>query len=110
MLETEIAWAAGFFDGEGCITHGRRHADGSVPLRLALNQVDRRPLDRFAQILGGSVKGPYTLKGKNVTKNASPYYALEYHNAEEVLILLWPYLSDPKREQAERVRRLTVAR
>ena len=55
MTDTDLAWAAGFIDGEGCITilvdRGRHTA------AITVGQVNRRPLDRLQEILGGSV-GP----------------------------------------------------
>lgn len=53
-VEPETAWAAGLFDGEGCVTvcNGR--------LRLSLKMVDRDCVLRFcAAVRGGKVYGPY---------------------------------------------------
>ncbi len=53
--ETDIAWAAGFLDGEGCLTISRwknRHY-----ARITTNQKFRAPLDRLVTIFGfGSVR------------------------------------------------------
>ena len=53
MSTSEVAWAAGLFEGEGTITHS-----GGRP-RLALKMTDDWPVRRFAEIVGGSVYGPY---------------------------------------------------
>lgn len=90
--ELELAWAAGFFDGEGCSKHY---------MTLSVGQKDRRPLDRFAAAVGyGNVTGPY-LHGHK--KNGDPIYCHHWEvsgqKAVAVLRKLWPYLSEPKREQ-----------
>jgi hypothetical protein len=99
--ETEHAWAAGFFDGEGC-AHARKSAHG--PWRkpnLSISQVDRRPLDRFCDAVGVDrqyVRGPrrqggYGNKGVyEVSLNSLPMVI-------QVLDAIGPYLSEPKREQ-----------
>jgi len=61
----DIGWAAGFFDGEGAMTtYNPRNSSGArsrrVYVHVSIAQVDREPLDRFAQIVGaGKVTGPY---------------------------------------------------
>jgi hypothetical protein len=96
MKSTELAWAAGFFDGEGCFTV--RHSRERPALVLSITQVDRRPLDRFAAILGLKVLGPRTrLDGYN----QKPWYLVKVtgKRAEELAKLLSRYLSEPKKEQ-----------
>lgn len=108
--ETELAWAAGFFDGEGStflnrhkVTHfdrpGRPFNYVSSPT-ISVCQVDRRPLDRFVAAIGaGRVRGPFKPK----TKNSNEYYRVEFAGRDrvsKVLWLLWEYLSPVKREQA----------
>ena len=53
-----LAWAAGFFDGEGCIL-----VMGGTQLCMSVTQVDRAPLDRLTEILGGRVHGPRPNRG-----------------------------------------------
>jgi len=96
-VETELAWAAGFFDGEGHIsfTPGKQIA-------FSVAQVDRRPLDRFLAAVGlGVVGGPYLLG-----KNPRPvfFYRARKREVDTVIERLWPFLSEPKREQINYVR------
>jgi hypothetical protein len=53
--ETDLAWAAGFIDGEGCIriTAGDR---GGMNVGLTITQKSRIPLDHFVSIFGGNVQ------------------------------------------------------
>jgi hypothetical protein len=110
-VKTELAWSAGFFDGEGSISvvtrkASRRHYHrlDTFSIRLRLCQVRREPLDRFVAATGSTqrVRGPYNDR----RPNAQPQFewTADGPAAERILGLLWPYLSPPKREQAERVR------
>lgn len=95
----ELAWAAGFFDGEGNVSVStRKKTFPQIVFQIA--QTDRRPLDRFARAVGnGVVRGPYHHKDKA----HQPYFVLTLHGFERVKLAvdrIWPWLSTPKREQA----------
>ena len=105
MDKLELAWAAGFFDGEGYARlrttqrpNGKyRHAV------LAVAQIDIRPLERFQNaVLGlGKINGPYG-PYPSQTKNSSPQYRWEtakFEHVQAVVALLWNFLSEPKKEQ-----------
>ena len=99
---TELAWAAGFFDGEGTTGVLKRARRSYLSLRVV--QVDPRPLRRFCEALGlGNFYGPYV----RTNEKHSDYYAwcVGSSRAHAALDLLWPYLSEPKREQASRALR-----
>ena len=99
---SELAWAAGFFDGEGSILLGNHYKKGVQYryLRANVQQNDRRPLDRFVAAVGaGKVNGPYAGNRVNPIHNWNVNSAV----ALGVIGRLWPYLSAPKREQALRV-------
>ena len=56
---TDIAWAAGFFDGEGCVQaywqkHPRREAK-FLSTSLVAHNTDLRPIKRLQELFGGSV-------------------------------------------------------
>lgn len=97
-MDTELAWAAGFFDGEGSTsqaksTNGRFYSKA----KLTVPQKHRECLDRFRKAVGtGIIYGP--LKDYNI-------YHFSIQNAkgvDTVLTKLWPYLSEVKRQQAIR--------
>lgn len=75
MKETEISWAAGFFDGEGYIgCHRVKTRKTAKRISISIAQVDPEPLVRFKDAVGtGGMRGPY--KQKN--PNGSPFY--QYH-------------------------------
>jgi hypothetical protein len=93
----ELAWAAGFFDGEGYtgLIGNARGAQMQIP------QVDRRPLDRFHAAVGGL--GRVGFRPRKKWRDQWYWQVGSFPNVEAVLALLWPFLSEPKREQAERV-------
>lgn len=91
----ELAWAAGFFDGEGYTGYSAR----SYSLRMCVGQKDREVLDRFQAALGGIGRVYVTPKAD------APYhqwYLSGQENVGRALELLRPYLGRLKTEQAER--------
>ena len=87
-----LAWAAGFFDGEGCVS-----VKGGCSLLVAVNQLSRAPLDRMADILGGKVYGPYDMP------HDRPRFLWAISSgpmAKEALGLIYPFLTF-KRPQVE---------
>lgn len=88
-----LAWAAGFFDGEGSfMLHTKRYA------RASIHQVHRAELERFVAATGvGVIRGPY-----REHQERQPIYVLTVGCWEEVQHLacvLWPWLSETKKQQ-----------
>lgn len=94
--ETERAWAAGFFDGEGSV--GRHKNGKKFRVQVQVAQSDPEVLYRFLAVVQiGKVRGPY---GPYRTQS-KPYYQYEAHNKEQarqVFTRLEPYLSSIKRK------------
>lgn len=100
----EIAWAAGFYDGEGSTTTESREGKW-FSVRVSIFQVDRRALDRFKAAVGeGTIRGPYN-RGLGKKTKWKPYYqyAAAGPAAKRVIEKLWPYLGEVKKEQARLV-------
>ena len=100
MQQTELAWAAGLFDGEG----STYSTNARYPLvRVCVTQNDREVLDRFIEALGVSrVYGPYLAESKK-RFGSKPYFMVQIQKQEHVaraLYLLWPFLGTLKRRQA----------
>lgn len=94
----ELAWAAGFIDGEA--TFGWQRQKGKKPIfYLQAGQVNRYVLDRLQSALGsGKVYGPY----KPRRKNDQPYHYFRLTGNEKVVdavLVLWEWLSPVKRAQ-----------
>jgi hypothetical protein len=98
--DTERAWAAGFFDGEGWI--GSNHAKGYTYVKMAVVQTGSRiTLDRFNAAIGGV--GQIYERSKNTPSNWADGWTLQVNAIERVVFavnMIWPWLSQPKRDQA----------
>lgn len=94
-MSTELAWAAGFFDGEG--TFYRRSRRSRKEFNIEVSQRDRRVLDRFNEAVGhGKV---INRNGRGATK---PHFMWVCYRREDVYSTvnkLWPYLGEVKKEQ-----------
>jgi hypothetical protein len=101
MIDThELAWAAGFVDGEGCFAHRKQRVNKALLPSFHLAQVERYPLDRFnaATLNICKVYGPSPPK----REGHSPYYQISVHGFEKtqaILAMLWKWLGPTKRAQ-----------
>lgn len=95
MNEVDIAWAAGFFDGEGCIhvhiRKAREHRRGySYQLTTTAAQITPIPLDKLKAIFGGKV---YTLNSTGPNRRICYQWYLGGRSAIEFLRTVLPYLT-----------------
>lgn len=90
MSDYEHAWAAGFFDGEGCTTFSCRY------MYMQVKQVDEYGLRRFHAAVNGI--GKIHLER---VKRGSPIFVWRAggRHAMAVMELIGPHLSAAKREQ-----------
>jgi len=101
----ELAWAAGFWDGEGSCgcygkNDGRKRVASDIYLRASVNQNRREPLDRFVRAVGvGKIYGPYIPTKNLLSQNPQWSYQVSGKAVDTLFDLLWPWLCDPKREQ-----------
>ena len=103
MLTTEreeLAWAAGFFDGEGnvcCTSNGPRNR---LKVAVQVNQTHKEVLTRFQNVVGvGAVYGPRPRKQANCN-DVYQFHCSSFENVQQVIVRLWPWLSSVKRKQA----------
>lgn len=95
-----LAWAAGFFEGEGCITT----ASKGKYARLSISGVDKEPLDEFASIVGaGKVYGPYGPYQSAGQRSPIYQWAVQGGTAWRVLNKIFPMLSAKRVAQASEV-------
>ena len=61
-LREEIAWAAGFIDGEGCISFEVRKEGASTTyrLRVAASNTRKAPLRKLKRLFGGTIAVVHT--------------------------------------------------
>jgi len=92
----ELAWAAGFFDGEGCTRVNRvtnKYDYKYDILSIQITQKDREVLDRFQAAVG--VGRIYAR-----ADGAFLFSCGKTDDCHEILEKIWPWLSTQKREQA----------
>jgi hypothetical protein len=95
----DLAWAAGFFDGEGSFLIVRN--GGSLSPRLTVGQTDSRPLHRFMAVFNGigAVRGPYARTKPN--ERPMFYYSVDgFEKVQALMAMMWPFLCEPKKQQA----------
>jgi hypothetical protein len=97
----EIAWAAGFFEGEGSFTLNRGQ-QRPVPV-VYVSQVDPEPLERFARYLRLEPHGKQYREVRQGTRDIWRFRIHKYSEVQRVVDLLYPWLSPRRREQADRM-------
>ncbi len=104
-MSEDLAWAAGFFDGEGCILiarnspgvrGGRIHTSPSHHLKMTAQQTDERPLLKLQALFGGTVN-----ERRNLPQNKKRIWGwyLSDNAAVKALMDMLPWLI-VKRSQA----------
>jgi len=90
----ELAWVAGFLEGEGTFAFSRSAQVTAV-------QVQREPLDRLLQILGGTIQGPY--ENKKSTR-CQPFFRWCLYGAPAagVMFTMFPWMSLKRRVQIKK--------
>lgn len=91
---SELAWAAGLFDGEGSVFIPRSKV--SVNVHMAITMTHRSTLERFADAVG---QGEVKLRNRP-TSTGTPVYYWRVSGPDAMIDVarkLYPYLSDTKR-------------
>jgi len=104
--EVDIAWAAGFLEGEGSFEHARRPAmDTRVKhgtLRVSVEQTQLGPLEKLQSLFGGKIYGPYVRKPRYIGgANIQPLwiYRITGESARELVLDIFPYLFEKRKEK-----------
>ncbi len=98
--QLQLAWAAGFLDGEGCVRIARRRTkrNPTYSLEVTVSQNCIRTLDHLKQVLGVPCGGSLIHKGTGRVRSNVYYLTYRSRNALEVLRLLQPFLVRKRRE------------
>jgi hypothetical protein len=107
--ETELAWAAGFYDGEGSTVPVRQMKRGRVTMAVTVSQKDPEVLERFAAAVGRGYLYPPFRPSASKPNPCWQYRLHRWKHCLEVMDLLWPYLGTLKREQFIRVKAEVLA-
>jgi len=100
----ELAWAAGFFDGEGCTTNfgSTRREAARARMRISQSGDDGHlVIDRFQAAIGGP-GNRYVIAADAQRKIRFVWELHKQLDVHHVLNRLWPYLGQVKRDQALR--------
>ena len=111
-MSQELAWAGGFFDGEGstCLDKHRTHADFFVPVLYvpqAASDVIAPELIRLQSAIGfGAISG--LRKAKPPRKPYRRWRVFTIDKVFRALHMLWPFIGDVKRGQARRAMQIIL--
>lgn len=100
MNKENLAWAAGFFDGEGCTSIKKKKSQINFrAVVISMSQKDERVLNKWYKIFHfGYYDDVQTKYGPMWRWNTTTFEQAQY-----VMCLLWPWLGEVKKEQYERV-------
>lgn len=102
-MSTNLAYLAGYFDGEGSICMGSGGRRSTIPqLATQVRSGDKTVLDRFAETFGGTVITPKHRRYKDSWNRKRQIFAwaLKGQKAQDFLRQILPFL-DTKRHPAE---------
>lgn len=95
-VPTDLIWAAGFFDGEGCVSVVLQKR-GDFMVRLFVGNTNVQALFAFKEMFGGTI---YERPAKSIRHKTAYQWQVVSGQAFRALEQLLPYLR-VKREQAE---------
>ena len=103
--QKSIEWAAGLFEGEGCISHFNKNVKRNDPWHLKVKMTDEDVLQDFFKIVGcGKLYGPYHPPSmKPHHKTYWTYMLYKTSDVLRVLRLLLPYLGKRRAAKAREV-------
>ena len=96
-----IEWAAGLFEGEGCIHTGVDKRNGNFRHSLHLGGKDKDVIEAFHSVMG---TGKFYLRGAKQKEEHSDIYIWQVYAREKVrqcLELLLPYLGERRAYKAQ---------
>ncbi len=100
--QMDLAWAAGLFEGEGCIlVENRAKYVGGKRVRLIIAMKDQDVLERFARIVGAEVK-PWNVATRK--PEHSMMYRVEIGkkaDTYQILKMLRPFFGERRGEKAD---------
>lgn len=98
--DIQLAWAAGLFEGEGCISYkkgSRKNSPGYCLPRISLTSTDRDVIDRFCRVVGaGNVRD---IKRKNAPSHWKKAWRWEANgkSAVDIMEAIYPLLGERRR-------------
>jgi hypothetical protein len=94
----ELAWAAGFFDGEGTSSVSIKDHLGINPvLRITISQKNKDNLKRFKKAILN--QGLIGLRNNTAWGSVWVYQSQTFRETQAIIALLWKYLGQEKKDQ-----------
>lgn len=100
MTERNIAWAAGLFEGEGCIGLRKNGNNGIPSPLLQLNMTDKDVIIAFQELVGGKIYGPYKPRSDIGKKLQWQWQEGRILEVKRILLDFLPYLCNRRRNKA----------
>ena len=95
FVESDYAWAAGFFDGEGTTSVLKAQRDKYSYIRMGISQKDPECLYRFQAVFNlGKIY-------KSNTRDIYSWNCYKYNDVLDVYTKMKPFLSNVKQRQFE---------
>lgn len=105
-VREDLAWAAGFFDGEGCITLSHKN-DRYMSVAIIIGQKlvdtdwlnESESLVRFKEAVGfGNLGRPFRDKRRQESLYCQ-YHVGGFEQTQAIISMLWPWLGEAKRDK-----------
>lgn len=111
MTDSEIAWAAGLFEGEGSISWFKlKNRADSIKVAVTISMTDEDVIYRFANIMGfGKVKGPYQPQPTS-RKVRWVWEVQNFKDCLKAINLLYPYLGVRRQAKADEFIKIVTER
>jgi hypothetical protein len=97
----DIAWAAGFIEGEGSFI-GYIAAGKHLRTQITAVQVQKEPLERLHKLFGGTLWF-HAKKPTNERQNPAWRWQLGGKEARRLMHVLYPFMSPKRQEQIDKV-------
>jgi len=105
--QVEIAWAAGLFEGEGCITWQKRANRRGCPV-LQIRMTDEDVLRKFCKVVGrGKVETKPYFQDKRSTKVVWVWQVRDVESVKHTLSLLMPHFGNRRKARAKEILRMS---
>lgn len=91
----ELAWAAGFLEGEGSFSHQPGHSEA-----IYCRQVNPEPIHKLQDLFGGVIAP--RLPGDRFGKQVQVEWHVTGARARGIMMTLYPFLSDKRKEQVKK--------
>ena len=93
---TDIVWAAGLFEGEGCISFDHRSPNTRT---VQMKMTDLDVMERYVDVVGyGKLRGPY----KEKRPGTKPFWQHSVYKGSEVLRILKMFLPHLGKRRAKK--------